>query len=114
MAPDQHSEQLMLSDEEVNLQAYRGADPAHSITTPTIFASSSVAVEFTDTRPAGWHEQLRTIARQMQSVLLAVLGAVASASTPTFFDFERLKPLQRRLGLGLSPESDSFWPPSEW
>jgi hypothetical protein len=34
--------------------------------------------------------------------------------TPSFFDLERPGPGQRRLGPGLSRESDSFWPLSEW
>lgn len=88
--------------------------PADCTTTPTPFGSSNVAAGFTDTRPAGWAELLQAIARQARSAARTVLGAVASASTPTFFDLERQGPVQRRLGPGLSRESDSFWPLSEW
>ena len=35
-------------------------------------------------------------------------------STPAFFELEHKGPVHQRLGPGLSRESDSFWPISEW
>jgi hypothetical protein len=34
--------------------------------------------------------------------------------TPAFIEFEHKGPVHQRLGPGLSRESDSFWPISEW
>jgi hypothetical protein len=50
-----------------------------------------------------WREHVRVIAQ-----------ARVFWSTPAFFEFERGGPVHQRLGPGLSRESDSFWPISEW
>ena len=44
----------------------------------------------------------------------SLLSALARWGNPGFFEFERRGPIQTRLGPGLSRESDSFWPLSEW
>jgi len=48
------------------------------------------------------------------SVTIALWHALTEWCKPSFFELERRAPEHRRLGPGLSRESDSFWPLSEW
>jgi hypothetical protein len=77
------------------------------------FAETSVAVGLSKTRSTRWRDRLQVLAAQTRTVTIAVLGAVAAGTSPSYFDIER-GPTQTRLGPGLSRESDSFWPLSEW
>jgi hypothetical protein len=78
------------------------------------FAETSITTDVTDTRSTGWRERLQVVAAQARTVTIALLGALASSARPSYFELERRGPTQRRLGPGLSRESDSFWPLSEW
>jgi hypothetical protein len=78
------------------------------------FAQTSDVVYLTTTRSAGWRHRLQVLAAQARAVTVRLLGAVASGLGPSYFELERRAPIQTRLGPGLSRESDSFWPLSEW
>jgi len=79
------------------------------------FAESSDAVELTTTHSAEFRYRLHVLAAQAARVVTKALpGAIASGVSPSYFDLERYGPSQTRLGPGLSRESDSFWPLSEW
>jgi hypothetical protein len=58
--------------------------------------------------------QLRQIAEQTRTVVIALMRALARWGSPSFFEFERRGPVHRRLGPGVSRVSDSFWPLTEW
>ena len=64
-------------------------------------------------------------ARTYRDVLLGIWGHARAirlglphlrlfGGNPAFFEFERRGANRNRLGPGLSRESDSFWPLSEW
>ena len=70
----------------------------HSTLTPATVAGVSEGVEFTATQSTGWRSQLQAFARQALTVTISLLGALASAGSPAFFDVERQGPVQRRAG----------------
>jgi hypothetical protein len=78
------------------------------------FADASTVVDVTGTRSTRWRKPLDVVAAQAKTVIVALLGAVASGVSPSYFDLARRGPTTQRLGPGLSRESDSFWPLSEW
>jgi hypothetical protein len=78
------------------------------------FTQTSDLVEPTTTPSTGWRDRLQVLAAQVRTVASALLGAVALGVSPSYFELERHGPIQTRLGPGLSRESDSFWPLSEW
>ena len=78
------------------------------------FIETSVVVDVTDTRSTGWPERLQVVVRHASTLTISVLGALASSVRPSYFELERRGPTHQRLGPGLSRESDSLWPLSEW
>jgi hypothetical protein len=78
------------------------------------FAEASDVVELTTTRSTAWRDGLNVLTTHARTVANALLGAVALGVSPSYFELERRGPTQARLGPGLSRESDSFWPLSEW
>jgi hypothetical protein len=56
----------------------------------------------------------RVFADRAKAVTIALIGALATCGSPSFCELERRSPTVLRLGPGLSRESDSFWPLSEW
>ena len=71
-------------------------------------------VEFTGSHSTGWRQRLPAVVTQARTATIALLGALASVGSPSFFQLERRGPTQQRLGPGLIRESDSFWPLSQW
>jgi hypothetical protein len=78
------------------------------------FAQTSGVVDLSTTRSAGWRDRLQVLGAHARAVTIAVLGAVAAGVSPSYFELEQRGPTHTRLGPGLSRESDSFWPLSEW
>jgi hypothetical protein len=56
----------------------------------------------------------RVFIDKARAAMRALIGTVASLGNPSFFAHERRGPTLKRLGPGLSRESDAFWPLSEW
>jgi hypothetical protein len=77
-------------------------------------ADMAVAVEVPGVRSTGCRKRLWAVAKQARATTIAVLGTFATQGNPSFFELERRTPADHRLGPGLSRESDSFWPLSEW
>jgi hypothetical protein len=71
-------------------------------------------VDLLTSRSTGWRDRLQMLAAHTRALTIAMLGAVASGVSPSYFELEHRAPTQTRLGPGLSRESDSLWPLSEW
>jgi hypothetical protein len=78
------------------------------------FAKANDVAELTTTQSTTWRDRLNVLTAHARTVTNALLGAVALGVSPSYFELERRAPTQTRLGPGLSRESDSFWPLSEW
>jgi hypothetical protein len=89
-------------------------NPTPRAIAPATFSSVSPAVEGTATQSRGWSAPLQGIAKRAQTVTISMLAALAASSAPTYFDVGRQRPVEQRLGPGLSRELDSFWPLSHW
>ena len=84
----------------------------HVLTRP--FAETVTVIAVTDARSTGWQAPLQVVVAHTKALTISVLGALASCGNPSFFQLERRGPTHERLGPGLSRESDSFWPLSNW
>jgi hypothetical protein len=78
------------------------------------FADTTAVADASDVQTTGWRERLQVVARHASTLTIALLGLLASGVRPSYFELERRGPTRERLGPGLSRESDSFWPLSEW
>jgi hypothetical protein len=94
--------------EQTAAHTSRQALPLHA------FGSTAISAEVTDVQTTAWRKRLQTVARHASTLTMALLGALSSSVHPSYFDLEQLGPTHQRLGPGLSRESDSFWPLSEW
>jgi hypothetical protein len=84
----------------------------HALTRP--FAETGAVIAVTDPRSTGWQARLQVVVAHTKALTITVLGALGSYGNPSLFEFERRGPTHQRLGAGLSRESDSFWPLSDW
>ncbi len=84
----------------------------HALTRP--FAKTGAVIAITDSRSTGWQARLQGVVAHTKRLPITVLGALAAYGNPSFFQFERRGPTVQRLGAGLTRESDSFWPLSDW
>jgi hypothetical protein len=89
-------------------------NPTPSAMTPATFISVSPAGTCTASPSPAWRTRVQGVANRAQTLMISVLAALAASSSPTYFDLERQGPVEHRLGPGLSRESDSFWPLSNW
>jgi len=76
---------------------------------PTSLRGLTLMVQTGTLRPQWPHLGVERV----PTVMLSLLGALASYGNPSFFEFERQEPAYQRLGGGVSRVSDSFWPVSE-
>jgi hypothetical protein len=85
------------------------------IQTPSIPISAQTRVaEGSRARLAWWQHCGQLIGGSLRRMGASLLHLGVLWGTPSFFEFERRAPVQRRLGPGLSRDPDSFWPVSEW
>jgi hypothetical protein len=92
--------------------------PTHRVMTGTPRVSPVVGpgeiVECPASRSTGWRSALPVVVKHVATVTTALLSALGSWANPSFFEPGRGGPAEQRLGPGLSRESDSFWPLSQW
>jgi hypothetical protein len=82
--------------------------------TRTLKPVSVNGVTFTTTRSAALRKQVGIFASRALTMTTALLRALAAYGNPPYFQLERRGPVQQWLGPGVSRESDSFWPMSQW
>jgi hypothetical protein len=75
---------------------------------------SADGAELTTTRSAAMRKQVGIVASRALTMTAALLRAFAAYGNPPYFQLERRGPVQQWLGPGVSRESDSFWPISQW
>jgi hypothetical protein len=85
------------------------------IQTPSFPISAQPRVlEDSRARKHWWQQCIQLIGQSPRRTGAALLRFRVVWGTPSLFQFERRGPVQRRLGPGLSRDSDAFWPVSEW
>ncbi len=80
----------------------------------TLTPVSTDGVGFTTTRSAALRKRVGIVASRALTMTAALLRALAAYGNPPYFQLERRGPVQQWLGPGVSRESDSFWPMSQW
>jgi len=85
------------------------------IQTPSFPSSAQTRVaEGIRVRSRWWQQCIRLISHSLWRTAASLLRFRLLWGTPSFSQFERRSPVERRLGPGLSRDLDSFWPVSEW
>jgi hypothetical protein len=88
---------------------------AHTSTRASHFRPFAGAVaDFTGVRTSDWLKRFQVVAKHASTLVMALLSSLSSGVRPSYFELEQRGPTHHRLGPGLSRESDSFWPLSEW
>jgi hypothetical protein len=77
-------------------------------------SDTTVAGDLTNVQTTSWRQRVQGVAEHAATLTMALLGSLASGVRPSYFELEQRGPTHDRLGPGLSRESDSFWPLSEW
>ncbi len=80
----------------------------------TLVPVSTDGVGSTTTRSDALRKHVGIVASRVLTMTTALLRALAVYGNPPYFQLERSGPVQQRLGPGVSRESDSFWPISQW
>jgi hypothetical protein len=78
------------------------------------FEAQSQLADLSARPSSAWRTGASAIVERARHGAISLWHVLASCGNPGYFEFERRGPVQQRLGPGLSRESDSFWPLSEW